>query len=241
MRKRSWIVPGVLFCMILGMVALGIGRIERVQPVYLLEEEQRPVVIIDPGHGGIDGGAEANGLIEKDINLAISLNLRDFLSMQGFRVIMTREDDRSIHDQGITQISRQKRSDMYNRLALIEDHPEAIFVSIHQNKFEQASVCGAQVFYSQNHPDSQQLAQQIQSSFASLLQPDNTREIKPAENNLFLLYEATVPAVMVECGFLSNQQEAGQLSDPTYQRKVAFVVGQALCRFVAGEEGSDQL
>ena len=241
MRKRSWIVPGVLFCMILGMVALGIGRIERVQPVYLLEEEQRPVVIIDPGHGGIDGGAEANGLIEKDINLAISLNLRDFLSMQGFRVIMTREDDRSIHDQGITQISRQKRSDMYNRLALIEDHPEAIFVSIHQNKFEQASVCGAQVFYSQNHPDSQQLAQQIQSSFASLLQPDNTREIKPAENNLFLLYEATVPAVMVECGFLSNRQEAGQLSDPTYQRKVAFVVGQALCRFVAGEEGSDQL
>ena len=241
MRKRSWIVPGALFCMILGMVALGIGRIERVQPVYLLEEEQRPVVIIDPGHGGIDGGAEANGLIEKDINLAISLNLRDFLSMQGFRVIMTREDDRSIHDQGITQISRQKRSDMYNRLALIEDHPEAIFVSIHQNKFEQASVCGAQVFYSQNHPDSQQLAQQIQSSFASLLQPDNTREIKPAENNLFLLYEATVPAVMVECGFLSNRQEAGQLSDPTYQRKVAFVVGQALCRFVAGEEGSDQL
>lgn len=236
MRKRSWIALGMLFCMILGMVALGIGRIERVQPVYLLEEEQRPVVIIDPGHGGIDGGAEANGLIEKDINLAISLNLRDFLSMQGFRVIMTREDDRSIHDQGITQISRQKRSDMYNRLALIEDHPEAIFVSIHQNKFEQASVCGAQVFYSQNNPDSQQLAAQIQSSFASLLQPDNTREIKPAENNLFLLYEATVPAVMVECGFLSNQQEAGQLSDPTYQRKVAFVVGQALCRFVAGEE-----
>ena len=134
------------------------------------------MVILDPGHGGIDGGAEANNLIEKDINLAIALNLRDFLSVQGFRVIMTREDDRSIHDQGITQISRQKRSDMYNRLAIIEDHPEAIFVSIHQNKFEQAAVCGAQVFYSQNHPDSQQLAQQIQTSFASLLQPDNTAD-----------------------------------------------------------------
>lgn len=236
MRKRSLMGLGMLFCLILGMVAWGILHIEQVQPVFSVQGEEQPVVILDPGHGGIDGGAEANNLIEKDINLAIALNLRDFLSVQGFRVIMTREDDRSIHDQGITQISRQKRSDMYNRLAIIEDHPEAIFVSIHQNKFEQASVCGAQVFYSQNHPDSQQLAQQIQTSFASLLQPDNTREIKPAENNLFLLYEATVPAVMVECGFLSNAQEAANLSDPDYQRKVAFVVGQALCRFVAGEE-----
>ena len=236
MRKRSLLGLGMLFCLILGMVAWGILHIEQVQPVFSVQGEEQPVVILDPGHGGIDGGAEANNLIEKDINLAIALNLRDFLSVQGFRVIMTREDDRSIHDQGITQISRQKRSDMYNRLEIIEDHPEAIFVSIHQNKFEQASVCGAQVFYSQNHPDSQQLAQQIQISFASLLQPDNTREIKPAENNLFLLYEATVPAVMVECGFLSNAQEAANLSDPDYQRKVAFVVGQALCRFVAGEK-----
>lgn len=107
---------------------------------------QRPTIILDPGHGGVDGGAQANGVSEKEVNLAISLQLRDLLSAQGFRVIMTREDDRSIHDEGITQISRQKRSDLYNRLAIIEDHPEAIFVSIHQNKFDRPPRAGRRFF-----------------------------------------------------------------------------------------------
>ena len=105
-----------------------------------------------PATAASTAGRRANGVSEKEVNLAISLQLRDLLSAQGFRVIMTREDDRSIHDEGITQISRQKRSDLYNRLAIIEDHPEAIFVSIHQNKFEQASSRGAQIFFQPQQP-----------------------------------------------------------------------------------------
>ena len=117
MRKRSLLGLGMLFCLILGMVAWGILHIEQVQPVFSVQGEEQPVVILDPGHGGIDGGAEANNLIEKDINLAIALNLRDFLSVQGFRVIMTREDDRSIHDQGITPVS-YTHLDVYKRQSL---------------------------------------------------------------------------------------------------------------------------
>lgn len=146
MNRKSKLAAAFLCGAVLLLAAMGIGRVEQVQMVSVQSLRQRPTIILDPGHGGVDGGAQANGVSEKEVNLAISLQLRDLLSAQGFRVIMTREDDRSIHDEGITQISRQKRSDLYNRLAIIEDHPEAIFVSIHQNKFEQASSRGAQIF-----------------------------------------------------------------------------------------------
>ena len=130
--KKWWIVLGT--CLVLGLSVLGMRQVQQVQIVSAQTLHQHPVIIIDPGHGGMDGGAQANGVTEKDVNLAVSLTLRDLLSQQGFHVIMTREDDRSIHEEGLTQISRQKRSDMYQRLKIIEDHPEAIFISVHQNK-----------------------------------------------------------------------------------------------------------
>ena len=180
----------------------------------------------------MDGGAQANGVSEKQVNLAIALDLKELLSAMGFRVIMTREDDRSIHDPQLTQVGRQKRSDLHNRLKLMQQNPQAIFVSIHQNKFEESWCSGAQIFYSPNHPDSQKLAALMQRSF-SALQPDNQRQIKEAGNNLFLLYEGQNPAVMAECGFLSNPDEAAALSDRDYQKKVAFVLMQAILEFYA--------
>ena len=109
--KKWWIVLGT--CYVLGLSVLGMRQVQQVQIVSAQTLHQHPVIIIDPGHGGMDGGAQANGVTEKDVNLAVSLTLRDLLSQQGFHVIMTREDDRSIHEEGLTQISRQKRSDMY--------------------------------------------------------------------------------------------------------------------------------
>ncbi len=221
--KKWWIVLGT--CLVLGLSVLGMRQVQQVQIVSAQTLHQHPVIIIDPGHGGMDGGAQANGVTEKDVNLAVSLTLRDLLSQQGFHVIMTREDDRSIHEEGLTQISRQKRSDMYQRLKIIEDHPEAIFISVHQNKFEQSSSRGAQIFYSQNDPQ----------SFQQNLQPDNTRQIKPAENNLFLLYEAQIPAVMAECGFLSNPEEAHNLSTEQYQQQTAFTIYCGLMDYLQDE------
>lgn len=229
---RSILLAIGFCCLVIGMAVKGIHRVELVELVSAAQPVSRPVVILDPGHGGIDGGAQANGIVEKDINLAIAQNLRDLLSLQGFHVIMTREDDRSIHDEGITQIARQKRSDLHNRLAITENHPEAILISIHQNQFPQPSCQGAQIFYSQNRPESQKLAQAIQESFQRNLQPENDRQIKPAQNNLFLLYEAKIPAVMAECGFLSNPQEAQKLSQTEYQEQAAFVILEGLMDFL---------
>lgn len=182
-------------------------------------------VIIDPGHGGVDGGAVgAGGVVEKYINLSISLKLRDFFQAAGFKVIMTRSDDRSIHDEGSDTIRSKKTSDLHNRFDIIEQNPDAVFLSIHQNIFSDSKYHGTQVFFSPNGPVSEQLADNIQKTIRETLQPDNDRETKPAGKNLFLLYNAKTPAVLVECGFLSNIKEETLLQDDAYQTKMAFEI-----------------
>lgn len=149
-----------IFCcislLLSGVGIFAIGQ-KTPQPVMAAVSQPPATVILDPGHGGMDGGAQANGVSEKQVNLAIALDLKELLSAMGFRVIMTREDDRSIHDPQLTQVGRQKRSDLHNRLKLMQQNPQAIFVSIHQNKFEESWCSGAQIFYSPNHPDSKKL------------------------------------------------------------------------------------
>lgn len=184
-----------------------------------------PSVIIDPGHGGVDGGAVGvDGAVEKNINLSIALKLRSFFLASGYQVIMTREDDRSIHDQGSDTIRKQKSSDLHNRLDIIKAHPKALFISIHQNIFQDSRYSGAQVFYSPGVASSKTLAETIQGSIRSLLQPDNSRVVKKATDDLFLLYYAKSPAIMVECGFLSNGTECRLLQDDAYQNKMAFAI-----------------
>ena len=184
-----------------------------------------PVIIIDPGHGGVDGGAVGvEGILEKDINLEVSFILRDLFVLGGFEVVMTREDDISIHDPDATTIRQKKRSDLHNRLELTERFTENIFISIHQNKFGDASQRGAQVFYGPNHPGSEPLAKTLQRNIAAMMQPENRREHKRGGDNLFLIYRARSPAVLVEGGFLSNTEDAQNLSDPEYQARLAFAI-----------------
>ena len=186
---------------------------------------QRPVILIDPGHGGMDGGAVGvDGLVEKDLNLQISLILRDLFLANGFEVYMTRETDCSIEDPGLSTIRAKKVSDMKNRRALMESHPDGIFLSIHQNLFSQSKYSGAQMFFSPNHPASAHLAKTLQSTLREMLNPANTRVEKQAGKELYLLYHAQIPAVLVECGFLSNPEEAALLQDSDYQAKVAFAI-----------------
>lgn len=194
--------------------------------------QSRPQIIIDAGHGGMDGGAVGvNNVVEKEINLGISLKLAELLQLNGFDVILTRSTDDSIHDPQETSIARQKRSDMYKRMEMIEKNPSAVFVSVHQNFFSDPSSKGAQIFYSTNHDDSEILAQTLQDQFRESLQQDNMRQIKAAGDNLFLLYHAEIPAVLVECGFLSNQEDCRNLCDEEYQKKVAFVIYLGLLDF----------
>lgn len=198
-------------------------------------------IIIDPGHGGMDGGAVGkDGVIEKDINLAISLKLRNLLEIAGFEVIMTRESDESIHDEGLTGVLKQKKSDMKNRLKIINKNPDAVVLSIHQNKFEQEKYHGAQMFYGVNNPLSREIAGSLQEEFASLLQKDNKREIKKGTKDLFLLYKSENPIVLIECGFISNYEECKNLVSEDYQNKVAFVIYSGLVKKLQEFEEEEQ-
>lgn len=193
-----------------------------------------PVIILDAGHGGMDGGCvSVNNVPEKGINLNILLNLRCLLQVFGYNVEVTRDTDRSIHDDGIEGIANQKSSDMDNRLELFNKYDNAVCISIHQNQFTDSSYSGAQMFYSNEVKGSSSLAQSIQDSFVSLLQPDNKREIKLCGKELFLCYYCKNPTVMVECGFLSNPDEAALLETEEYQQKVAFTVFGGLEKYLA--------
>lgn len=186
--------------------------------------EPEITVIIDAGHGGEDSGAVVNGLIEKDINLPIALKLRDMLVASGYRVVMTRDSDISIYDSTASTVREKKVSDMKNREKIINSSEKNILISIHQNKFEQSKYSGAQIFYSGNNENSVLLAEEIRKSVTSLLQPYNRRELKKDSGSIYILKKAKVPAVIVECGFLSNLEEGAKLADEKYQSEMAFAI-----------------
>lgn len=194
-------------------------------------------VIIDAGHGGIDSGtSSADGTPEKEINLQISLKLDEILNSMGINTYLTRTDDNSIHDPSAETIRQKKVSDIKNRLSIMENTEDCIFVSIHQNHFSQTKYKGTQVFYSKNNPLSSKLADSIRLSIISNLQKDNSREIKAADSAIYLLHHAQKPAVMVECGFMSNPQETEDLKNETYQRKLAFLIALGITDYLKNSE-----
>ncbi len=209
------------------------GEKADIVPASVNYEKQKPVIILDAGHGGMDGGcSSADGVAEKGINLNILLTLRDMLKINGYDVIVTRDTDTSIHDKGIEGIANQKSSDMDNRLEIFNSTPNAICISIHQNQFTDPKYSGAQMFYSDSNNGNESLAKTLQSKFCEYLQPDNTREIKLCGKELFLCYFSENPTVMVECGFLSNPEEAALLKTEEYQQKVAFTILSGINEYV---------
>ena len=190
-------------------------------------------VILDAGHGGLDGGAVGiDGTVEKDINLQITQKLKAVLELYGYNVIMTRSDDGSIHDSDAQSTREQKVSDIHNREKIINEHPDALFVSIHQNHFSQEHVHGTQVFYSRNNTLSPALAQHIQDAIVSHLQPDNKRLIKKSGTEIYLLYHSKIPSVMVECGFMSNKNDMTDLKNQEYQRVLAFSIADGITNYL---------
>jgi N-acetylmuramoyl-L-alanine amidase len=184
-------------------------------------------VIIDPGHGGPDPGAiGVGGVLEKNLNLIIAKKLEDTLNKAGYSIIMTRNDDRSIYDPGCITLAEMKNSDLNNRIKIIQDNPHAIFISIHQNINSDPKYSGTQVYYSLNNPGSITLANLIQSEVKKELEPDNTRNVQPP-GNLRVLLKAPTPAVLVECGFISNTVEACSLESSNYQDKLVSIIAKA--------------
>lgn len=192
-----------------------------------IETPRLPVIVLDPGHGGEDGGAvSANGVRESGLNLEISLRTRDLLRFLGIPVVMTRETDLSIHSPEAVTVSEKKISDLKNRVALVSDTENPILVSIHQNMFAESKYYGTQLFYADSDP-SRQLAEELQALFAAELDPSNHRRAKPCEN-VYLLSKISCPGVLVECGFLSNPKEEALLQSAEYQKKLAAVLAAGL-------------
>lgn len=185
----------------------------------------RPKLVIDAGHGGEDGGAvSSDGTMEKDINLDIALRLQKLLVLSGCDVTLTRDSDKAIYEEGADSLKSKKVSDMKKRLSIFNEDPEQTVISIHQNKFPQTQYSGTQVFYSGQTQESNLLAESIKASIVGMLQPQNTRETKKADKNIYLLYNAKVPAVIVECGFLSNSEELARLKTEEYRQEMAFAI-----------------
>lgn len=196
---------------------------------------QLPVIIIDAGHGGEDGGAIGiDGTYEKEINLQISLKVNDILSIFGYETHLIRTTDTSVHTVG-ESIRERKISDIHNRADTMNLYENCIYLSIHQNKYSDSRIWGAQTFYSGNLDESKEIAQFIQNAVSSQLQPDNKRQIKKSGTDIYVLYNATKPAVMVECGFVSNQNELNQLKDNTYQNNMALSITTGIINYNISE------
>lgn len=193
------------------------------------ETDAKPCVVIDAGHGGADPGkVSVDGSLEKDINLKIALKLQKFLQMQDVDAVLTRESDAGLYDE---ESSNKKVQDMKNRVAIIEEKQPALTVSIHQNSYHEEYVHGAQAFYYANSEKSKELAERIQQVMALELDRDNARQAK-ANDSYYLLKKTSSPIVIVECGFLSNYEEAQKLSSELYQEQVAWAIHMAVLQYL---------
>lgn len=198
------------------------------------------VVVIDAGHGGEDGGASsAAGLVEKNVNLAVALALRDLFEAAGVPVVMTRTEDKLLYDRNVDFQGRKKVLDLAARRLVAEktaqaakDGGQSLFVSIHMNAFPQTQYSGMQVWYGRGNPLSAEVAGSIQSASTALM-PGNNRKIKPAGSNIYLLDRIKTPAVLVECGFLSNPAEAARLGETAYQNALAAVIFSGIAAYLS--------
>lgn len=191
--------------------------------------EKKAVVLIDPGHGGVDPGKVGAGdIYEKDINLEISKKLKTTLEQNDFCVYMTREEDKGLYDESA---ERKKAQDMKRRVAMIEECAPDVTVSIHQNSFPDASVRGAQTFYYATSEDGKQLAETIQDTLSELA--DTTKRLAKANMDYYLLKKTSGPIAIVECGFLTNGDELIKLCDETYQEQLAWKIYMGIEKYLS--------
>ena len=215
-------LPMYVCCFLLLLLLSSVGS----KAVFTLYESQptysRRCVIIDAGHGGVDGGATScTGVLESNLNLEIALRLNDFMHLLGVKTLMIRTDDRSIHTTGTT-IAQKKVSDLKERVRIANSTHNAFLISIHQNYYPQSKYYGPQVFYPSGD-NSHAYAQKLQTALISTLSPECNRKSKKADN-VYLMQHITIGGVLIECGFISNPEEEAKLKDPDYQKKLCCVI-----------------
>ncbi len=189
----------------------------------------RPTLVIDPGHGGIDGGALAfDGTKESNINLEIGLKLRELAKFCGYDFFMTREDDSRRTDI----LSYSEHEDLVHRTELINSVPHGVLISIHQNFFPTSQPSGAQVLYAPGE-ESRRFGELTHGELISLLQPENRRVAVPAPKELYITSKVNCPAILVECGFLSNPSDLSRLKEDDYQTQIALVLNHSFLEYTS--------
>ena len=225
--KRDLILLFLCLC-ILGAASY-LGRDQMVAAVAAAPEKGR-ILILDAGHGGEDGGASsAGGSKESDINLNIVLKTEALMAFLGVRTELTRSEDRSMHSEGASTLHEKKVSDLKNRVEFVNSISDAMLISVHQNHFADSRYSGAQVFYTGGDV-SRQWGEGTQEILRQVLDPDNDRSAKGIPDNVYLFSHINCPAILVECGFLSNGEEASLLLTDTYQRKISLALAGAYMR-----------
>ncbi len=182
-------------------------------------------IVLDAGHGGEDGGAVAfDNTVEKDLNLQITKKIALFFELFDIEYFMIRNDDSSVGNTNLETIRKRKASDILKRIEIVNSYENSVLLSIHQNKFAIEKYRGVQVFYTENDDESCKIAQSIQNSVTSALQPENNRKIMSGDKSIYLLYNAKRPSVLVECGFMSNPSELESLKNTAYQSQLAYFI-----------------
>lgn len=223
----------LLICVCIITISLLVSTVFDV-PVMAPAYECSYTLILDAGHGGEDGGAlSAAGDKESMINLSIVLRLDQLMGFCGTPAVLTRTDDRSIHDVSAKTIREKKVSDLRNRVKIVKTTENAVLMSVHQNSYEDSRYSGAQVFFGTSGA-SQTWGEIAQELLRISLDPSNERTAKQIPDTVYLMKQIQCPAILVECGFLSNTEEAQLLLTADYQKKVATALAGACLRFLYG-------
>lgn len=229
-NKKRWMLRfGALALCAVSVFYAGRETLQKVNSGKVKTKKEKPCVVIDAGHGGFDPGKVGiNGVLEKDVNLSIAEMVKMFLEADDIEVVMTRELDAGLYAESD---SNKKVQDMKNRISIIEEADPMVTVSIHQNSYHEEYVHGAQVFYYTNSTGGKELAGFLQRRLVEDIDPSNTR-VEKENDSYYLLKKTTSPIVIVECGFLSNREEADALSNKAYQEKVAWTIHLGIIQYI---------
>lgn len=228
MKQYHWIVFAPFYLLVvilfLGIAHIGSNTVTTIQQQKAVSRDH--VIVIDAGHGGIDGGATScTGVLESHMNLEIALRLDDMFHLLGYDTVMIRKTDESIYTEGNT-IASQKVSDLKERVRIANETPNAILISLHQNTYSDSRYRGAQVFYG-NDAQSKALAQAVQKNLVTVLNPGSQRKSKSAKG-VYLMEHISCPGILIECGFVTNPEEEALLRDGQYQTKLCGVIAASV-------------
>jgi len=238
-RKSNILLIGLIFLLLITIYSLNFSTGEAT-PVTNTQNIQK-TVIIDAGHGGEDPGVVSSysGIKEKDLNLEIATMTKKLLEKEGFKVIMTRTEDKLEYQPGTTSITQKRKQDLQRRKKIMDESGADIVVSIHMNGFKETQYYGAQTFYPPNSLESQRLATTIQKALKEIADPENERQPQLKKEPIIILRDIKTPTVIVECGFLSNTAEEKKLQTKEYKEKLALAIKEGIKSYFAEENAAN--